>query len=530
MQGSVYKKVGIASAIMMSSVFLSRSIGLFREMVVAYVGGADWQVDAYQIAFVLPEILNHVVATGFLSITFIPIFNKYLEKDMEEEGWRVFSLIFTVFGTLLTVLVVPAWIWADWLVKWAAKGNDDPQLLALAIRMTRIVLPAQLLFFAGGLFMAVQFAKERFLIPALAPLVYNLGIIMGGLLLGPMLGMEGFSWGVLAGALIGNFVLQWIGARRTGMKFTFFFNITHPALKRYFLLTLPLVLGLTMTFSTEVFFRFFGSYMPEGTIAALNYGLRVMLVLVGIFGQAVGTASYPFMAALALEGKLEEMNQLLNRTLKYLILVIPFSVLLMILRHEVVMILFQRGHFDAAATALTSKLLPYLLAGAFAFSIQTVVVRSYYAMEDTLFPAIFCTIAVGLSIPFYLIGMEWLGPQGVALGVSFSSFLQVALLYILWNRRSQNRGSRSVYTHVVKVILLSCFIGAVLEILRNTILPWFDVTTKAGAFLLCVVTGIVFLVILVPAGKLMRINEIQEILIRPIVMIKGRLDQKRGGV
>ncbi|MFC1884743.1 lipid II flippase MurJ, partial [Thermodesulfobacteriota bacterium] len=239
MKTSLYKKVGIASAIMMASVFLSRGIGLFREIAIAYVGGTDWQVDAYQIAFVLPEILNHVVATGFLSITFIPIFNKYLEKDMEEEGWRVFSLIFTIFGTILAALMVPAWIWADWLVKWAAKGEDDPEILALAIHMTRIVLPAQLLFFAGGLFMAVQFAKERFLIPALAPLIYNLGIIMGGLLLGPRFGMEGFSWGVLAGAFIGNCVLQWIGARRAGMKFTFFLNIFHPALKRYFFLTLP---------------------------------------------------------------------------------------------------------------------------------------------------------------------------------------------------------------------------------------------------------------------------------------------------
>lgn len=263
--------------------------------------------------------------------------------------------------------------------------------------------------------------------------------------------------------------------------------------------------------------------MPEGTIAALNYGLRVMLVLVGIFGQAVGTASYPFMAGLALEGKVDEMNQLLNRTLKYLILVIPFSVLLMVLRHEVVLILFQRGQFDAAATALTSKLLAYLLAGAFAFSIQTVVVRSYYAMEDTLFPAIFCTIAVGLSIPFYLIGMEWLGPQGVALGVSISVFLQVALLYILWNRRSHNRGSRSVYAHVVKVVLVSCFMGAVLELFRNTVLPWFDINTKSGAFLLCVVVGIVFIILLVPAGKLLRISEIQEILIRPIIKMRDRL-------
>ena len=527
MQKSVYKKVGIASAIMMSSVFLSRVIGLLRELVIAYVGGAKLEVDAYQIAFLLPELLNHVVATGFLSITFIPIFNKYLERDMEEEGWRVFSLIFSIFGIVLAALIVPAWFWADWLVALAAKGKEkDPQTLILAARMTRIVLPAQLFFFSGSLFMAVQFAKERFFIPALAPLIYNLGIILGGLLLGPRFGIEGFSWGVLAGAFIGNFALQWIGARGAGMKFSFFIDIFHPALKKYFLLTLPLMLGLTTIFSTEVFFRFFGSYMPKGTIAAINYGLRLMFVLVGVFGQAVGTASYPFMSRLAVEGRLQEMNDLLNRTIKFLSLVMPFSVLLIVLRYEVVMILFQRGEFDMAATELTSKILPYLLAGAFAFSIQTVVVRGYYAMEDTLFPAIFCTVAVGLSLPFFLVGMDLLGPPGVALGVSISVFFQVVLLYALWNRRSKNKGSRSVYAHILRVVILSCFIGAVLEIFKNTAQTWFDVSTKSGAFLLCVIMGIAFLVILVPSGKIMKISEIQEILIKPVVKIKDHLNRK----
>lgn len=523
MTESVYKKVGIASLIMMSSVLLSRIIGLLREVFIAYAGGATGDVDAYQIAFVLPEILNHVVATGFLSVTFIPIFNQYLVKDMEDEGWKVFSLILTCFGTLLLVLIFIAWLCADPLVSLVAPGVRDPAVKALAVRMTRIVLPAQFFFFAGGLFMAVQFSKEHFLFPALAPLLYNLGIILGGLLLGPWVGIEGFSWGVLAGAFAGNFAVQWIGARRIGMKFTHRIDIFHPELRRYFFLTLPLILGLTMTFSTEFLFKFFGSYMPKGTIAALNYGLRVMLILVGLFGQAVGTASFPFMSRLVAENRIIEMNSLLNRTLRYLSLVIPFSVLLMVLRHEVVLILFQRGRFDAVATELTSQLLPFMLLGAFAFSAQTVVVRAYYATQDTLFPALFGTAAVLLSIPLYLLSMDWLGPAGVALGVSLSAVLQVTVLYALWNRRSGSREGWNVYGFVGRITLLSVILGIALEGFRRMALSHINQWTLSGAFFTSIVSGILFLLILNLTGRMMGIEEIQEIFRRPVRKLKDRV-------
>ncbi|MFH1481375.1 MAG: lipid II flippase MurJ, partial [Pseudomonadota bacterium] len=375
----------------------------------------------------------------------------------------------------------------------------------------------------GGLCMAVQFSKERFMVPALAPLIYNMGIILGGLVLGPWIGIEGFSWGVLAGAFVGNLAVQWVGARRVGMKFSLGLDFSHPDLRRYLVLTLPLILGLTMTFSTEFFFRFFGSYMPRGTIGALNYGLRVMLILVGFFGQAVGTATYPFMSRLAAEGRLDEMNRLLNRTLGYLSLVIPFSVLLMVLRHEVILILFQRGRFDAAATELTSHLLPFLLLGAFAFSAQTVVVRGYYAMQETLFPSVFGTAAVFMSLPFYILGMKGLGAAGVALGVSLSTVLQVIGLYVLWNRRSGNKECRSVYLLVFKMTLLSFFLGTALEYIRRIAFSGIDAGSLTGALFTSIVFGFLFLISLYLAGRAMKIKEIHEVLSKPFVKLYDRL-------
>jgi putative peptidoglycan lipid II flippase len=514
MTRSLSKKVGIASMIMMASVFLSRVIGLFREMVIAHIGGASAPVDAYQVAFVIPDILNHIVASGFMSVTFIPIFSRYLAGDREDDGWKVFSIILNCFGCFLVVLIPVAVILAPQLITLIAPGLKNPATIASAVRMTRIILPAQLFFFVGGLLMAVQFSKERFFIPALAPLLYNLGIISGGIILGPWIGIEGFAWGVLIGAFTGNLCVQFFGVRKTGLKYFFIFDLRHPDLRKYVILTLPLMVGLTMTFSTEFFFRLFGSYLPQGSIAVLNFGLRIMLILVGLFGQAVGTASFPFLARLVAENKLNDMNRLLNHTLRFIALVIPFSVLLMVLRSEVVRIIFQRGKFDAAATALTAEVLMYLLVGAFAFAAYTIVVRGYFATQNTLFPAFYGTIVVILSIPLYLLGMNLMGVRGVALAVSLSGIFQVTVLYTLWNIRSNNTESRSVYVFYVKIMCFTAVLGIFLAWFKSTALFWIDSATFRGSLMVSFLTGAVFLVILITAGYGLKIKEVTELVNR----------------
>ena len=512
MSKTLYEKVGIASLILMASVFLSRVIGLFREMAIAYAGGARGDVDAYQIAFVIPEILNHIVASGFLSVTFIPIFSRYLATNREAEGWKVFSVIMNSFGLVLIVFIGISMFFAPELMSWIAPGIKDPALLTQAVRMTRIILPAQFFFFTGGMLTAVQFSKEAFTLPAFAPLVYNIGIIAGGIMLGPVLKMEGFSWGVLAGSFIGNFIIQCRGALKIGMKYTLTLNFAHPDFLVYIRLTLPLMVGLTMSFSTEFFLKFFGSYLPEGSIACLNYGLRIMFILVGLLGQAVGTASFPYMARLAAENQIQEMNRLLNRTLKYLSLIIPFSMLLMVLRHEVVQILFERGRFDAAATAQTSGILVYLMIGAVAFAAQTVVVRGYYAIQNTLFPAIYSTIGVIISLPLYMLGMKLMGAGGVALAISISAILQVIFLYVLWNRKSINPESREVYMGYVKMLLITLPAGLILEGLRMGLARWICMKGLACSLLIAGGIGLLFMFLLFVTGYLFKIREITETL------------------
>lgn len=505
---TVLKKIGFASFIMMASVFASRVIGVFREMVIAGTGGIDSGVDAYQIAFIIPEILNHIVASGFLSITFIPIFAHYLSVNREEEGYRVFSIIMNSFGLFLAGIILVTMVWTPAFVHLFAPGINDPVTFAMAVRMTRIIIPAQFFFFTGGLMMAVQFAREKFFIPALAPLIYNLFIILGGLILGPVLGMEGFAWGVLIGSFIGNFVLQLIGAKKLGLRYTPILNITHPDLIKYILLTLPLMLGLTMTFSTEILSKFFGSYLPEGSIAAMNYSLRVMFILVGLFGQAVGVASYPFMAKLAQKGDILQLNRLINKTLKFIFLVIPFSAVFIIASREVITLLFQRGQFNAQATIVTAGVLPFFMIGAFAFSAQSIISRGYYAIQNTLFPAIFSSCCVIISIPFIFWLMKSMGPRGVALGLSLSVILQAFVLFECWNKKNLNTEKKQVYLFFLKLIPISLLIGAVLFMSAEGLRHHIDNATHSGSFSIAALIGIEFLILFFLAGSVFNVPEI----------------------
>ncbi|MBI5897172.1 MAG: murein biosynthesis integral membrane protein MurJ, partial [Desulfobacterales bacterium] len=177
MGARVYRKVGVAAAIMMVSIFLSRVLGVLRESVLAALCGAGTAVDAYKAAFVLPEILNHITASGFFAITFIPIFSKYLAQKDEPGAWRIFSIILSIFGLTLGLLIAAAMLLAPELMTLLTPGRPDPLFQAMAVRMTRILLPAQLFFFVGGILMATQYARAQFFKPALAPLIYNLGIV-----------------------------------------------------------------------------------------------------------------------------------------------------------------------------------------------------------------------------------------------------------------------------------------------------------------------------------------------------------------
>jgi putative peptidoglycan lipid II flippase len=459
---SLKKSLSIATAIMMGSVLLSRIAGLFREQVLAHYGGTSFEMDAYVTAFLLPELLNHFLAGGFLSITFIPIFQRHFHSGNREKAWISLSNLITIGSILFLILIPLSIIFTPAILQLMGKNFAHPDQFALTVKLTRIILPAQIFFYWGAFFSAVQMAEHKFFLPALSPLLYNVGIIAGGIILGPVIGIEGFAWGVLIGAFAGNVLLQLPGALRCGMKYKFTFNLSDSDFSNYIRKTVPLILGLGMTFSNEIFFRFFGSFLPEGGTSSVNYALRTTMMVVAVFGQASGVAFFPYLSKMAIEQQFMQMSQMLHSLLtKIATYLVPLSSIMLVVSYEIISILFKRGHFTESSALATASVFSIYLLGTFSFSASIIIARSFYALENTLLPMLVSTGTSLLSIPLYFFLCKLLGAQGIALAAIIGITLQFLILYFIWINKFKTWKSSFLFgTQFAKIIAI-CSVGAV---------------------------------------------------------------------
>ncbi|MFP5211981.1 MAG: lipid II flippase MurJ, partial [Acidobacteriota bacterium] len=221
------QQMGLAALIMGASIFASRFMGLIRDKLISYLFGATPESDLYFAAFVIPDFINYLLAGAYFSITLIPLLSDRFERD-EQDGWQFFSAVFTWIGLSITTLTVLAMVFAPELAHFAAPGFSGAEQARLAFFL-RIVLPAQIFFLLGSCLTAILYLRKQFVVPGLTPLIYNLLIIAGGIVFRAR-GMEGFCWGVLAGAFLGNFVLPlWAVYGGGGLKLGF--RLSHPGLK-----------------------------------------------------------------------------------------------------------------------------------------------------------------------------------------------------------------------------------------------------------------------------------------------------------
>lgn len=424
-----------ATLLWMASVLLSRIMGFVRELVIARTVGANAETDVYFTAFTIPDFVNYLLAGGALSITFIPIFSQYMAEGNEEEGWHVFSLITSFLAVVLTVALGAAMLFAPQLSSLVASGFSPEQQEKL-VHLTRILLPAQLFIFQGFLLSAVQMAKGQHKWAALSPLVYNGGTILGGLLLGSTLGMEGFAWGVLAGAFVGSFVLQVYGARQVGLRWRFTLDLSHPGFRQYFKLSLPIMVGQSLIVWDEWLTRYFGSFLSAATISWLNYGRKLALVPQAVFGQAAGAASYPYLAKKAAEGEVGEVYRALSSAVRsVLVMALATQAVLTVCAADVCYVLFRSARFGDADVAATAATLTVFSLGIAGWSAQGLLARGFYAFQDTLTPTAWGTAMTVLSAPLYWLLAQQLQHTGLALASTLAISLYAGALYLLLRRK-----------------------------------------------------------------------------------------------
>src|SRR5215831_14032344 len=257
-----------ATLLLMAAVMLSRVIGYVREAYIAYAFGAGPQTDAYVAGFTIPDWLNYLVAGGTASITFVSIYSRFLSQKKEHEAEKTFSVIITVMTAVLGVGILLAEIFTPQIERYMFNGFDAQQL-ELCVHLTRILLPAQLFFYVGGVVSAVLLSHRLFLLPAFGPLLYNVAIIMGGVVGARSLGIASLAWGALVGSFVGPFLINAVGAARVGIGYRISFDVKNPAFREWVRLSIPLMLGVSLVTADDWILRHFASH-SVGDITRLN--------------------------------------------------------------------------------------------------------------------------------------------------------------------------------------------------------------------------------------------------------------------
>jgi putative peptidoglycan lipid II flippase len=447
-----------ATLLLMSAIMLSRVIGYVREAYIAYAFGAGPATDAYVAGFTIPDWLNYIVAGGTASITFISIYTRFLAQNKEDEAQKTFSIIITVMTVVLTIGIVIAEIFSPQIERHMFSGFN-PEQLELCVHLTRILLPAQIFFYVGGVVSAVLLSRRLFLLPAFGPLLYNVAIIFGGIIGSRRYGISSLAYGALVGSFIGPFLVNAIGAARVGTGYSISFDTKNPAFREWVRLSIPLMLGVSLVTADDWILRYFASG-SAGDITRLNYAKRLFAVPIAVLGQATSQASLPFFAKLFGEKRFQEFADTVNGSVYRIIAAsLLASSFMMAAALPLIDLVYRRGHFvfhDSQETAIYFFWFTFSLAF---WSAQGLYSRAFYAAGNTLTPMVASSLITLASLPVYSALYHGLSTVGLAIASDVGIVANTLALAILLHMREVVPINQLEWGEVAKAGLTACVAG-----------------------------------------------------------------------
>jgi putative peptidoglycan lipid II flippase len=458
-----------AANILMIAMLLSRLLGYVRDIIILATFGQNSYTDAYNAAFSVPDTLYMLLVGGALSAAFIPIFSSYIARNQEQQGWKSVSIIFNwimllmVIGVTLGIIFAPAFV--DILVP-----GFDAQTKQLTICLTRIMFIQVIFMCFSGISTGLLQSYKNFTAPALGSVLYNVGIIIGGLLLMkpiehffPGYGIAGFSIGVVLGAFL-NFFVQFRALLKIGINYQFSFDTKDEGFRELIILIIPVLIGLGAQQLNLFVNQNLASGLSPGLLTALRNAQRIMQVPISIFGIAVGVAVFPTMTGLAATEKIKEFKETLIMGIRTVIFVtIPASVGIAVLSTPIIRLLYEYsgGNFTAENTAQTAYALTFYCIGIFAYSAVHTLSRSFYALKDTRTPVWCAVISIVGNIIFSLLLVNVMQQGGLALAYSIAGILNMAVLLFLLHRKIGAFGGKALVTSVIKTIAIAAVMGVI---------------------------------------------------------------------
>jgi putative peptidoglycan lipid II flippase len=426
-----------ASLILTIAALASRGLGWLRLLVIGSQFGASRELDAYFAAFRIPDAIFQLVVAGALSAALIPVFQGYRARGQDAEAWRLASSVINLVLLALAGFSLVMAVFAPWIVPLITPGFDPPTT-ELTVRMTRVMLLSPVFIGMGAVVSGILNSYERFTIPAIAPLLYNLAIIGAAIVLAPIVGVEGLAVGVAIGSLA-HLVVQLPDLAGVGQRYDLFVSIAHPGVRRVVWLMLPRTLGLAAVQINFLASTLLASGLPEGSLTAYNYAFQLLQVPVGVVGVSVAVALFPRLSRDAALGRVKELRRQLSASMRVLLFIaLPLTAVMVVLREPLTAVFFQYGLFSAQSTQQTSVALLFFTLGLAAQVLVPILARAFYALQDTRTPVAWAIGAVVVNVPL----MAWLvGPMGVGgLALAGSLTASFEVLGLLWMLRSRLRG------------------------------------------------------------------------------------------
>jgi putative peptidoglycan lipid II flippase len=431
---SVGRVLATASLILTVAALASRLLGWVRLLVIGSQFGASRELDAYFAAFRIPDAIFQLVVAGALSAALIPVFSGYRAREQEQEAWRLASSVINLVVIALAGLSLLMAILAPVLVPIVTPGFDAPTT-ELTVRMTRVMLLSPVLIGMGAVVSGILNSYERFAVPALAPLAYNLAIILAAIVLAPIMGIEGLAVGVAVGSLA-HLAIQLPQLGRVGQRYDLTIGLSHPGVRKVAWLMGPRMLGLAAGQLNFIVSTVLASGLQEGSITAYNYAFQLSQIPVGVLGVSVAVALFPTLSRDAALGRVPEIRRQVAGSIRILIfLAAPLTAAMIVLAGPIASVFFQYGLFSERSAERTAGALVFFAIGLTGHIVVHVLTRAFYAMQDTRTPVLWAIIAVAINVPL----MAWLvgpmGVEGLALALSISALLEVVgLLWALHNR------------------------------------------------------------------------------------------------
>lgn len=451
-----------ATMIMMSTILLSRLLGFVREMLVANIFGRSYITDAFFAAFSIPDLMYYLLVGGALNSGFMPVFNTQKAKGDEEGAWKAASTFLTVALIFIVLFNIVGIIFAPYLMPLVANGiSKNPEAFALAIKLTRIMFTAVSFTVMAGLLGGILNSYKIFSIPSMGPVLYNVGIIAGAALLSKSFGIYGLAIGVVIGAFF-NFGVMLPSFRRVGGMFRFQLDLQNPLYKRMLLLMAPALVGLSFSQVNLVVNQNIASMLNEGSITALRYANRIILLPLGIFASSISIAIFPTLNNLIGQNEMKEYKKTLFWGLKSILFItIPSSIGMIVLNAPIVRLLFRTGKFTEQDVHITAYALAFYSIGVIGQSAVQVVTRAYYSLQDTITPvkvgALMVVINLILNLAFLRVSSMAIG--GIALSYSITSILNVVILYKMLDKRLEGLNTKEVSSTILKSSAASLLMG-----------------------------------------------------------------------